>query len=69
MLFMLCLDAGPAASGQIVLTSQSPYWTVGERDNELSRAWSLSNFGPRRLDELGARFTEAEGQGQRPQSP
>ena len=39
---------------------KAPYWTVGERDNELSRACSLSDFGPRRLGELVARFTGPE---------
>ena len=59
----LCLGAGAARATQIVLTSKAPYWTVGERDNELSRACSLNDFGPQRLGELVARFTGAEGPG------
>ena len=59
----LCLSAGAARATQIVLTSKAPYWTVGERDNELSRACSLNDFGPQRLGELLARFTGAEGPG------
>ena len=57
----LCAGAGAARATQIVLTSKAPYWTVGERDNELSRACSLNNFGPARLGDLVARFTGAEG--------
>jgi len=53
--------AGTARATQIVLTSKAPYWTVGERDNELSRACSLSDFGPTRLGELIARFTGPDG--------
>jgi len=61
----MALYAAPERAGasQVVLNSKAPYWTVGERDNELSRACSLSDFGPRRLGELVARFTGAEGPG------
>jgi hypothetical protein len=59
----LCAGGGSALATQIVLTSKAPYWTVGERDNELSRACSLNDFGPARLGELVARFTGAEGPG------
>jgi hypothetical protein len=59
----LCAAANEAGASQIVLTSTAPYWTVGERDNDLSRACSLSDFGPRRLGELVARFTGTEGPG------
>jgi hypothetical protein len=57
----LCAPPNSADAAQIVLTSTAPYWTVGERDNDLSRACSLSDFGPLRLGELVARFTGAEG--------
>ena len=57
----LCAGTNAADATQIVLASKAPYWTFGARDNELSRACSLSNFGPRRLGELVARFTGAEG--------
>jgi hypothetical protein len=59
----LCAAPNQAGASQIVLTSTAPYWTVGERDNDLSRACSLSDFGPRRLGELVARFTGTEGPG------
>ena len=57
----LCAGASTARATQTVLTSKAPYWTVGARDNELSRACSLNDFGPRHLGELVARFTGAEG--------
>jgi hypothetical protein len=57
----LCATASEAGATQTVLTSKAPYWTVGDRDNELSRACSLNDFGPRRLGELVARFTGMEG--------
>ena len=57
----LCAGANPAWATQVVLTSKAPYWTVGERDNELSRACSLNAFGPSRLGDLVARFTGTEG--------
>jgi hypothetical protein len=56
----LCVGATAASATQIVLTSKAPYWTVGARDNELSRACSLNDFGPSRLGELVARFSGAE---------
>jgi hypothetical protein len=51
----------PASASQVVVMSKAPYWTVGERDNDLSRACSLNDFGPTRLGELVARFIGAEG--------
>jgi len=59
----LGIGAGTARAAQIVLTSKAPYWTVGERDNELSRACSLNDFGPARLGELVARFIGPDGPG------
>jgi hypothetical protein len=56
----LCVGASTARATQTVLTSTAPYWTVGARDNELSRACSLNDFGPRRFGELVARFSGAE---------
>jgi hypothetical protein len=59
-LFLLCA-AARAEAGTVVLISSSPYWQVGVRDNELSRACSLDTFGPKRLGALVARFTGPEG--------
>jgi hypothetical protein len=59
-LVALCL-AGRAHAGEIVLTSSAPYWLVGLRDNDLSRACSLDTFAPLRLGALVARFTGKEG--------
>jgi hypothetical protein len=59
MLFLLC--AARAEAGTVVLTSSAPYWQVGVRDNDLSRACSLDVFGPSRLGALVARFTGPEG--------
>ena len=59
---LLLLYAAPRAEAStVVLTSSAPYWQVGVRDNELSRACSLDTFGPKRLGALVARFTGPEG--------
>jgi hypothetical protein len=59
---LLCLlYATRVEAGTIVLTSSAPYWQVGVRDNELSRACSLDTFAPLRLGALVARFTGPEG--------
>jgi hypothetical protein len=60
LLFLVCA-ATRAEAGTVVLVSSSPYWQVGVRDNELSRACSLDTFGPKRLGALVARFTGPEG--------
>jgi hypothetical protein len=55
---LLILAASPAAvrAQTVVLTSQSPYWTVGVRDDKMSRACSLGRFNVARADRLVARF-------------
>jgi hypothetical protein len=63
---LLCLvpavmAAGAAHATQIVLSSKAPYWQVGERDDALSRACSLNQFGPLHPGDLLARFTGPDG--------
>jgi hypothetical protein len=53
--------AGAAEAREVVLTSKSPYWQVGVRDDALSRACSLNQFGPQHPGELTARFNGPEG--------
>jgi hypothetical protein len=56
--------ARPAeAAGQqvVVLTSQSPYWKVGVKDDTLSRACSLGRFNLRRPEAYVARFRGKDG--------
>jgi hypothetical protein len=60
LLVLLCA-AAPAAAGTVVVTSSAPYWQVGVRDSDLSRACSLNLFGPAHLGALVARFTGPEG--------
>ena len=55
------LVAGEAAASEVVLTSKSPYWDVGVRDDNLSRACSLNEFGPQHPGQLVARFTGGQG--------
>jgi hypothetical protein len=55
------LACGGAAAEEVVLTSKGPYWQVGERDNGLSRACSLNEFGPKHPGDLVARFTGPDG--------
>jgi len=52
---LLALGSG-AEAGEVVLTSQAPYWEVGVRDNDLSRACSLNRFEPLHPGDLVARF-------------
>jgi hypothetical protein len=62
LLFCCCvLAAGEAAAGQVVLTSKLPYWKVGVRDDALSRACSLNEFGPAHPGDLVARFIGPKG--------
>lgn len=61
MLGLCVWSAAPAVAGLVVLTSTAPYWQVGVRDNDLSRACSLNEFGPLRLGALVAHFTGPEG--------
>jgi hypothetical protein len=64
LLLLLCgsvLVASEAVAGQVVLTSKLPYWKVGVRDNALSRACSLNQFGPQHPGDLVARFTGSQG--------
>lgn len=53
--------AGAAHASEVVLTSKAPYWEVGVRDDGLSRACSLNQFGPQHPGDLVARFTGKEG--------
>lgn len=59
----LCLfwSGATAAAGTVVVSSTAPYWQVGVRDNDLSRACSLGQFGPLWPGALVARFTGPEG--------
>jgi hypothetical protein len=56
LLLPALLAAAQARAGQVLVTSKAPYWQVGVRDDDLSRACSLNNFGPRRPGDLVARF-------------
>jgi hypothetical protein len=63
---LLCLlpalvAAGAAQASQVVLTSKAPYWQVGVRDEDLSRACSLNQFGPMHPGNLLAQFTGPDG--------
>jgi hypothetical protein len=66
LLLCLCLlaalaVAGTAEASQVVVKSKLPYWQVGERDDTLSRACSLNEFGPLRPGDLMAEFTGSDG--------
>ncbi len=62
LLFTVLLAMPSSASAtQTVLTSKSPYWAVGVRDDTLSRACALNKFGPARAGAYVARFTGPEG--------
>jgi hypothetical protein len=61
VLVACCAFQPPALAGTVVVTSSAPYWQVGVRDNDLSRACSLNIFGPARLGALVARFTGPDG--------
>ena len=60
VLFSLA-GAGAAFAGQVVVSSTAPYWQVGVRDNGLSQACSLNQFGPQHPGDLLARFTGPQG--------
>ncbi len=55
------LFIGQAEASQTVLVSKAPYWNVGVRDDDLSRACSLNKFGPAHPGDLLARFTGEQG--------
>ena len=59
----ICALPGIVLAGETVLTSPSPYWQVGQRDEALSRACALEQFGPAHPGDLLARFTGKEGPG------
>jgi hypothetical protein len=61
ILCCLSLIPLPAWAGQTVLTSTAPYWQVGVRDDDLSRACSLNEFTPAHPGDLLARFTGPDG--------
>jgi hypothetical protein len=50
-----------ARSQTTVLTSKSPYWAVGVRDDKMSQACSLGHFNIATADRLVARFVGKEG--------
>jgi hypothetical protein len=56
-----CLAAPAVRAGEVVLVSKAPYWDVGVRDDTLSRACSLDQFGPAHPGDLVARFIGSEG--------
>jgi len=58
---LLGLVATGAQASQTVLVSKAPYWSVGVRDDDLSRACSLNKFGPAHPGDLLARFTGEQG--------
>jgi hypothetical protein len=58
---LLALAAPHALAGEVVLTSKSPYWQVGVRDDALSRACSLNEFTPLHPGDLVARFVGPNG--------
>jgi hypothetical protein len=60
---LLALAASSAAvwAQTVVLTSKSPYWMVGVRDDAMSRACSLGRFNVARADRLVARFIGKDG--------
>jgi hypothetical protein len=57
----VALACGGADAEQVVLTSQKPYWSVGVRDQALSRECALGRFNLRRSDRLVARFVGKDG--------
>lgn len=61
LLFALCVAATTTRAAEIVLSSKSPYWAVGQRDDDLSRACSLNEFNPIHPGDLIARFTGPQG--------
>jgi hypothetical protein len=63
ILLPLLVLASPfsAQAGEVVLISKEPYWAVGVRDDALSRACSLDQFGPAHPGDLVARFIGSEG--------
>src|SRR5690348_1455591 len=61
LILSLLAAADPATAGQTVLTSRSPYWKVGERDDALSRACALNRFNMERPERLVARFVGKDG--------
>jgi hypothetical protein len=56
VLLILGASSAPVWSQTVVLTSNSPYWAVGVRDEKMSRACSLGRFNLARADRLVARF-------------
>jgi hypothetical protein len=60
-LLAACAAVPGARAGETIFTSPSPYWQVGQRDDNLSRACALEQFGPLHVGDLLARFTGQEG--------
>ena len=57
----LCLAAAGAQAETVVLTSKSPYWKVGPRDDALSRACAMGRFNLADPARLVARFVGKQG--------
>ena len=57
----LVLLAAAPASGEVLLTSKSPYWKVGARDIGLSKLCGLGRFGVLAPERWTARFVGKEG--------
>jgi hypothetical protein len=52
---------GAVRAQTVVLTSKSPYWAVGVRDDKMSRACSLGRFNVAGGDRYVARFVGKQG--------
>jgi hypothetical protein len=61
LLILASAIAGPAYADGVLVTSKQPYWSVGPRDQALSRACSLGRFNLARPERFSARFVGAEG--------
>jgi hypothetical protein len=57
----LCLASAGAHAETVVLTSKSPYWKVGPRDDALSRACAIGRFNLANPARLVARFMGKQG--------
>lgn len=60
-LLLICLLAANAAASTALVTSKQPYWSVGERDDTLSRACALNEFGPKHAGTYVGHFTGDQG--------
>ena len=58
---VLALLAAPPASAEVLLTSKSPYWKVGPRDQNLSRMCGMGRFNVASPERWTAHFVGKEG--------